>query len=138
VQKKGQQKPVEYAITTIPRHFCIRPSAGGAHAGPAGGTADGGSAGAGGGHKRKRQVDADVLALLREWGLVEESECLAENGVWTMKALEIMTEQDRKEFGCNLELRELLQHVAKQKKKRTSDGSNEHKVHDLDKTRAIG
>ena len=27
VEKKGQQKPVEYSITTIPRHFCIRPSA---------------------------------------------------------------------------------------------------------------
>ena len=29
VEKKGQQKPVEYATTDIPRHFCIRPTAGG-------------------------------------------------------------------------------------------------------------
>ncbi len=118
VEKKGQQKPVEYAITTIPRHFCIRPSAGGAHAGPAGGTADGGSSGAGGGPKRKRQVDADVLVLLREWELEDESERLAENGVCKMKDLESMKEKDRKEFGCRLGLRELLQHVAKQKKKK--------------------
>jgi hypothetical protein len=75
-------------------------------------------------------VDADVLALLREWELEDESERLAENGVWTMKALGIMTEQDMKEFRCNLELRELLQHMdGQKKKKRTSDGSNEHKVH---------
>jgi hypothetical protein len=139
VEKKGQQKPVEYAITAIPRHFCIRPSAGGAHAGPAGGTADGGSAGAGGGHKRKRQVDADVLALLRESELEDESERLAENGVCKMKDLESMKEKDRKEFGCRLGFRELLKHVAKQKKTKTgSDGNKEHKVHYLDETRAIG
>jgi hypothetical protein len=117
------QRPISLGPPdSIPRHFCIRPK-------PAGGTADGGSDGAGGGH-RKRQMDADVLALLREWELEDESERLAENGVWTMKALGIMTERDMKEFRCNLELRELLQHVAEQKKKkRTSDGSNEHKVH---------
>jgi hypothetical protein len=138
VVKKGRQTPVEYYITTIPRHFCIRPSAGGAHAGPAGGTADGGGAGAGGGHTPRRQVDADVVALLREWKCEDDAECLAENGVWTMKALDIMTEQDRKEFRCSLELRELLQHLAEEKKKRASDGSKVHKVHYLDETRAIG
>ena len=100
--------------------------------GPAGGTTDGGSAGAGGGHTRKRQVDADVLTLLREWELEDESERLAENGVCKIKDLESMNEMDRKEFGCRLGLRELLQHVAKQKEnKRASDGSEEHKVHYL-------
>ena len=76
--------------------------------------------------------------MRREWELQDESECLAENGVCTMKALEIMTEQDRKEFRCSLELRELLQHLAEEKKKRASDGSKVHKVHYLDETRAIG
>ena len=118
-----------------PRHFCIipRPTAGGAHPVPAEGTTDGGSAGAGGGHTRKRQVDVDVLALLREWELEDESERLAENGVCKMKDLESMNEMDMKEFGCRLGLlRKLLQHVAKQKEnKRASDGSKEHKVHYL-------
>jgi hypothetical protein len=128
VEQKGHQKPVEYEISTIPRHFCIRPSAGGAP----GGTADGGSAGAGGGHKRKRQMDADVLALLREWELEDESELLAEKGVCKMKDLESMKEEDVEIFGCRLHLRELLQHVAKQKEnKRASAGSKEHKVHHL-------
>jgi hypothetical protein len=82
------------------------------------------------GHNQKRQVDADVLALLREWELEDELERLAENGVCKMKDLESMNDMDRKEFGCRLGLRELLQHVAVQKKKkRPSDGSNEHKVH---------
>ena len=76
-----------------------------------------------------------MLTLLREWELEDESERLAENGVCKMKDLESMKEKDRKEFGCRLGLRELLQHVAKQKKqKRASDGSKEHKVHYLDKT----
>jgi hypothetical protein len=77
-------------------------------------------------------VDADVLALLTEWELEDESERLAENGVCKMKDLESMNEMDRKEFGCRLGLRELLQHVAKQKEnKRDSDGRKEHKVHNL-------
>ena len=119
-----------------PRHFCIRPrpTAGGAHPGPAQGTADGGSAGAGGGHTRKRQVDADVLALLREWELEDESERLAENGVCKMDDLEYMNEGDVHKFGLRLKFRGLLQHQAKHKKKRASDGSKEHKVHYLDKT----
>ena len=129
IQKTRQQTPVGYAINTIPRDFCIWPSAGGAQAGPAGGTAGGG--------KRKRQVDADVLALLQEWELEDESEHLAKNGVCKMKDLESMPEKDRKEFGCRLSLRGLLHHVAKQKK-RAPDGSKEHKVHYQDKTRAIG
>jgi hypothetical protein len=50
-----------------------------------------------------------------------------------------MNEKDRKEFGCRLGLRELLQHVAEQRKKKmASDGSKELKVHYLDETRAIG
>jgi len=130
------QRPIRLGPPdSIPRSFCIRPgpTAEVAHQpGPAGGTAGGGSAGAGGGHKRKRQVDADVMALLTEWELEDESERLAENGVCKMKDLESMNEMDRKEFGCRLRLRELLQHVAKQKEnKRASDGSTEHKVHYL-------
>jgi hypothetical protein len=110
------------------------PTAGGAHPGPAEGTADGGSAGAGGGHTPKRQVDVDVLALLREWELEDESERLAENGVCKMDDLEYMKEGDVHKFGLRLKFRGLLQHQAKQKKKRASDGSKEHKVHYLDKT----
>ena len=73
-----------------------------------------------------------MLTLLREWELEDESERLAENGVCKIKDLESMNEMDRKEFGCRLGLRELLQHVAKQKEnKRASDGSEEHKVHYL-------
>ena len=56
-------------------------------------------------------MDVDVLSMLRKWKFEDETERLAENGVWTMKALWIMTEQDRKEFGCSLGLRELLEHV---------------------------
>ena len=118
-----------------PRHFRImpRPTAGGAHPGPAEGPAAGGSAGAGGGDTRKRQVDADVLALLREWELEDESERLAENGVCKMDDLEYMKEGDVHKFGLRLKFRGLLQHQAKQKK-RASDGSKEHQVHYLDKT----
>jgi hypothetical protein len=77
-------------------------------------------------------MDADVLAVLREWELEDESERLAENGVCKMKDLESMNEMDMKEFGCRLGLRKLLQHVAKQpENKRASDGSKEHKVHYL-------
>ena len=57
------QRPIRLGPPdSSPRHFCIRPrpTAGGAHPGPAEGTADGGSAGAGEGHTRKRQVDVDV------------------------------------------------------------------------------
>jgi hypothetical protein len=127
VEKKGRQKPVEYAITTIPRHFCIRPTGGGAQPGPAG---------AGGGHTGKRQVDVEVMALLREWMLQDEAERLAEKGVYKMQDLEFMKEEDLQKFGLRLTFRGLLQHVAKQKEKKASDGSTE--VHYLDETRAIG
>ncbi len=130
------QRPIRLGLPdSRPRHFCIRPrpTAGGAHPGPAEGTTDVGSAGAGGGHTRKRQVDVDVLALLREWELEDESERLAENGVCKMDDLEYMKEGDVHKFGLRLKFRGLLQHQAKQKK-RASDGSKEHKVHYLDKT----
>ena len=63
--------------------------------------------------------------MLRKWKFEDETERLAENGVWTMKALWIMTEQDRKEFGCSLVMRKLLKHVGEQKKGAASDGSKE-------------
>ncbi len=78
--------------------------------------AGGGSAG--GGHKRKRQVDAHVLALLREWKLEDESERLAENGVCKVEDLEFMKVEDVQKFGFRLKFRGLLQHVTMQKKKR--------------------
>ena len=83
---------------------------------PAGGTADGGSAGAAGGHTQKRQVDADVLALLREWELEDESERLAENGVCKMKDFEFMKEEDVQKFGLRLTFCGLLQYVTGQKR----------------------
>ena len=76
---------------------------------------------------RKRQVDADVLALLREWKLEDEAERLAKNGVCKMKDLEFMKAGDVQKFGLRLTFRGLLQHVAKQKK-RLSDGSKEKKA----------
>ncbi len=68
VESGGSQKPIEYQITsTIPRDFCIWPAAG-----------------AGGGYKREREVDANVMLLLRQFGLEEEAERLADNGVCTL------------------------------------------------------
>jgi hypothetical protein len=73
-------------------------------------------------------VDEDVLALLREWKLEDEAERLAENGVCKMEDLEFMKAGDVQRFGLRLTFRGLLQHVAKQKKKRLSDGSKEKKA----------
>jgi large subunit ribosomal protein L40e len=91
----------------------------------------GGSAGAGGGHKRKRQVDDHVMALLREWKLEDEAERLAENGVCEMDDLEFMTAEDVQKFGLRLKFRGLLQQVAKQKEKRISGGSQEQDAEPL-------
>ena len=55
-------------------------------------------------------------------------------GFCKMDDLEYMKEGDVHKFGLRLKFRGLLQHQAKQKKKRASDGSKEHKVHYLDKT----
>jgi hypothetical protein len=74
---------------------------------------------------RKRQVDEDVLALLREWELADEAERLAENGVCEMEDLEFMKEEDVQKFGLRLKFVGLLQHVAKQKEKKASGGSTE-------------
>jgi hypothetical protein len=74
---------------------------------------------------RKRQVDEDVLALLREWELADEAERLAENGVCEMEDLEFMKEEDVQKFGLRLKFVGLLQHVTKQKEKRASGGSTE-------------
>jgi hypothetical protein len=93
-EKEGQQKPVEYAIpTTIPRHFCIRPLAGGAHAGPAGEQQTGAVLAP---TEDTREIGRWMRTFWRCCGffLEVESEHLAENGVRTMKALEIMIEQD--------------------------------------------
>jgi hypothetical protein len=74
---------------------------------------------------RKRQVDEDVLALLREWELADEAERLAENGVCEMEDLEFMKEEDVQKFGLRLKFVGLLQHVTKQKEKKASGGSTE-------------
>jgi hypothetical protein len=68
------------------------------------------------------------MALLSEWKLEDEAERLAENGVCEMEDLEFMKEEDVPKFGLLLKFRGLLEHVAKQKKKRLSDGSKEKKA----------
>jgi hypothetical protein len=62
------------------------------------------------------------MALLRKWGFEDETERLAENGVCKVEDLEFMKEEDVQKFGLRLKFRGLLQHVAKQKEKKASDG----------------
>ena len=92
VEKKGQQKPVEYAITTVA-------SRGISASGP---RQEGPMQAPQGEQQTGAVLDTSERGrwMRREWELQDESECLAENGVCTMKALEIMTEQDRKQFRC--------------------------------------
>jgi hypothetical protein len=125
VEQGTQQSPIELHLTAIPQDFCICPKPV-AQAGPdpaagsAGAKAEGLEHAVGVEHI-KRQVDADVLSLLRQHGFEDQAERLAEKGVQSMLDFECLKEEEVKELGLRFGLRRLLQQRCQEEQRQEED-----------------
>jgi ribosomal protein S18 acetylase RimI-like enzyme len=70
-------------------------------------------------HNRKRDIDEDLMSLLEEWGLHDDREILAENGICKLEDLKYMKEEHVKKFGLRFKFCGLLQHMDEQRKVKT-------------------
>ena len=105
------QAPVSIRLESIPAHFCISPSHGQMRDVSASSTLEGSGV-----PKRRREADAELHGLLREWKLEGEAEHLAEyGGVASLEELQEFGEEDVQELKLPVLqarlFRRMLQHL---------------------------